>query len=395
VTVRDSVARPSFGLTATLTLVLASFVAIGLPLAEGIETTNPASVSASGAAVSWVHLSKAYPAPKARQFYGMEYDPKVGALVLFGGLDTFGNPIPGTWEFANGTWTKLHLSVSPAPRSDEGLVYDPARGGLILFGGVGAHGPLNDTWLFTASGWHQLHPVLSPPPTGASSMAYDAADGYILMTYALRGQSTIAEAWTFNATTWTNISAHVGTPPPNVWFDTAYDSASGDVLFYGGSRGCGNPSQGIGLTWTFGHGKFRNVTAGQPLTPENTMPSLAMAYDPTLKGVVMFSGYTIHCVATNTTYLFLDGHWTNLTKTVSHSPPPRWNARLASLPKLGLVLFSGNEAPIGGTNQLHTDTWVLEQHSTTHDTAQPLNVAPHDLAIVPRSVRDRSSQPSP
>jgi hypothetical protein len=305
----------------------------------------------------------------------MANDSALGSLVLFGGQNQNGLALGDTWEFNATGWYEPTLTLSPAPRWDVGLVYDPEVGGVLLFGG--AAGPsfanssesthFNDTWVFTAQGWHELFPLHSPPAAGGWSLIYDTADGYALLQFASNGATRINELWTFNGTDWSNITASVGTTPPNLWFDTAYDPVSQQAVLYLGSRGCYNPSEGLGLTWTYSHGVYTNVTGLQSVSPENQLPSLATNYDPQLGGVVMFSAYTLDCVATNTTYLFHDGHWGNITSEVGSSPLPRWNARLAYLPGVGDVLFSGNEAPVGGVTALGDDTWALE--SGGHDPA--------------------------
>jgi Galactose oxidase, central domain len=366
-------------LRVALVIVLTTFVVLlGSPRMAPLSSGGSFRATAVTSGVTWNRVLPAGGLPAARQFYAMTYDPNLGVLVLFGGEDTNNLPLGDTWEFHDGSWFRVNAAISPSPRYDVGLVYDPTLGGLLLFGGANGGSLLNDTWLFTSSGWQELFPPTSPPPTGASSLAYDSTDGYALLVYPLPASSYV-NVWTFSGTDWTNISASVGpVRPPDVWLDSSDDPASGEVLFYGGSQGCGIPSNGIGLTWTYAHGQFANVTGMQTLTPMNTMPSLAMAYDPTLSGVVMFSGYTINCEVTTTTYLYQAGHWANLTGVVGPPPPGRWNARLEFLPGFGDVLFSGNEAPSGGFNEFGDDTWVLGPVSTfavTNFTAVPSVIA--------------------
>jgi hypothetical protein len=348
--------------SATVAVALVFLIVVEIPVAGG---STPAGVGSHQ--VAWVHLIGASPAPKARQYYGMTYDPKIGALVLFGGLDTYGNVLGDTWEFKAGTWSHPHFSVSPTPRAYEGFAYDPALGGILLFGGQGTSGLLNDMWLFTASGWHELHPSVAPPPEGAEIMLYDTADQYILLIRVGQQVSPLPAVWTFARGKWSNITATVGPTPPAVWMDGSDNPAGGDVLLFGGSQGCGMPAAGVDLTWTYAHGRFTNVTGSQKIVPQSALPSLAMGYDPTLGGVVMFSGYTLDCQATHTTYLFRDGIWSNLTSVLGHSPPPRWNARLVYLPHTGAVLFSGNENRTGGSNDLDPDTWALTAEASQGD----------------------------
>jgi len=370
---------PLFGLTLVVGVVVLLALSISLPPATpsaALPARGPKLAAAASPA--WEQLFPGTGSPPVRQFATMAFDPKLGELVLFGGLGAGGQPLNDTWVFNETGWYQLPLTTAPAPRSNVGLVYDPTLQGLLLFGGNGGSGSFGDTWVFNASGWHELFPVHSPPAWESSQLVYDATDGYALFAYASLGAPRIDNVWTFNGTDWSNITSSVGVTPPNVWLDSSENPSGGNVVFYGGSFGCGNPAWGTDLTWTFSHGTYTNVTAAQSIAPANQLPALSMAYDPVLGGVVMFSGYTIGCVATNTTYLFQSGHWTDLTSVVGPSPPPRWNARLAYLPGVGDVLYSGNEAPMGGYDVLRPDAWVL---TTTPLAIGQFTVAPDMVAV--------------
>lgn len=334
---------------------------------KGASERSPVGVG-EAPVVQWSPTALGSEAPPARQFYGMTYDPDIGAIVMFGGEDAANNPLGDTWEFANGHWRSLSLAVSPSPRWAAGMAYDPALDGVFLFGGTNTTSLFDDSWLFNSTGWHELHLAYSPPPQAGSAMVYDSTDSYILLMYSRSGTSFV-NVWTFNDGTWTNITASVGVRPPPVWFGSADNPPGGDVVFYGGSQGCYNPASGTSLTWTYSGGAFTNVTSQQTVVPSNAIGSQAMTFDPTQGGVVMFSSYTIDCVAVNTTYLFREGQWSNLTPTVGPPPPARWDARLVYAPGYGDVLFSGNEAPVGGVNDFGQDTWVLNATSVTSPTS--------------------------
>jgi hypothetical protein len=330
---------------------------------------------AAGVTAAWSPTGLGGQTPSPRQFYMMAYDPGLRAIVLFGGESTYGEPLGDTWEFANGHWTALNIAVSPTPRWAAGMAYDLAWGGVFLFGGTDGGTLLNDSWVFNATGWHELSFPYSPPPQAGSEMAYDSTDGYVLLTYTSPGTSFV-NVWTFAGESWTNITARVSVRPPDVWSFSADDPEGSNVLYYGGSQGCRQPAAGTSLTWTYADGVFTNVTGQQTVTPWNGISTQAMAYDPILGGVVMFSSYTIDCVAVNATYLFQNGRWSNLTSSVGVQPPARWDARLVYLPGFGDVMFSGNEAPVGGFNEFGDDTWVLA-------TTVPPPTAPWTVATLP------------
>jgi hypothetical protein len=70
------------------------------------------------------------------------------------------------------------------------------------------------------------------------------------------------------------------------------------------------------------------------------------------------------------------------------APPGRWNARLTSVPGWGDLVFSGNEAPVGGVNDFGQDTWVL-----ANSTSLPVPIPPFPLHQIRRGLT--WSRPSP
>ena len=336
----------------------------------------PEQVSQATATVpvgQWTNLTgSAGTAPLPRYAYSMAYDPQLGGIVLFGGRNTNAQPMGDTWEFARGGWTNItaSLSVAPAPRAGAQLVYDPGLNALILFGGHYGTGAAvyNDTWEFDAGGWVELHPVVSPPVRTSVAMVYDSTDGYILL-WGLNVSSGPQSYWKFQGDIWTNITSTVTGSLPSLALYGADDPAAGAVLFYGGFSQCGG---GLGLTYTYSAGVFRNLTASQGSAPAAVAGSGAMAYVPTSEGVVLFSGYSATCELTDETWLFHGGSWVDLTSAVGAAPPGRWGAGLVYDPTLaGAVTFSGNENLFGGTNLLGQDTWAYEMPLKVNATATP------------------------
>jgi hypothetical protein len=98
------------------------------------------------------------------------------------------------------------------------------------------------------------------------------------------------------------------------------------VVFYGGFTGC---TGGLGLTYTYSGGVFRNLTSTETVFPAAVEGSTQITYDTASDGVVLFSGYSVTCAVTNQTWLFHNDTWTNLT---SVSGPPRRAAGTRDLP---------------------------------------------------------------
>lgn len=386
------VSRTSIGLGGVVVVaLLLTGLGVGAPPpTTHLSPARPGSASGIGQSVdtitttgNWVNLtSSAGTPPEARQDYGMAYDPVLNAVVLFGGINTFGDPLGDTWEYTTTGWHNLtsSLSASPPPRWGASMTYDPSLGALLLFGGqfaTGAANAYNDTWEFSASGWTELHPAESPPPEGVQ-LVYDAADGYAY-AWGVAGTSHVQNDWAFENGDWTNLTPSVTGAPPSIAFYAAYDPQMNYVLFYGGiSEFCAG-----GLTYSYSDGAFHNLTSTEVLSPAPIIGSGVLTYDPAADGVILFSGYNTACGITNATWEFRDGQWSNLTSLVGPAPAGRWDARLAYDPSVGgAVTFSGNENPVAGENDLGTDTWAYRVPLGVNATVSPtIGAAPLSVAF--------------
>ena len=121
------------------------------------------------------------PAPPARMAPGMTYDPSSQQVVLFGGGDNAGGYRNDTWEFHNGTWKNLSLTMAPTQRWAPKMCFDPATGSVLLFGGEANGVETNDTWVLDGSQWKHVHPATSPPLRSYPGMVYDNASGTMLL----------------------------------------------------------------------------------------------------------------------------------------------------------------------------------------------------------------------
>lgn len=264
----------------------------------------------------------------------MAYDAADAELVVFGGVGPSGYPLGDTWTYSRGAWTNV-TSFSPShppARSGAALAWDPSGQLLVLFGGVGFTGSLyNDTWTFHAGVWTNRTSSLSiaPPALLAPSLVTDSSDGLVLLTGGAGAEGPFGGTWTWKAGGWTNISSTAGAAPsPRLWSEASNDPADHGVLLFGG-------------------------------------------YD---ENVSYFSD----------TWLFHAGSWTNLTATLSSSPPPTIEgALLWEAPTQSLVLCQGSHVTGLGIPLLSPYVWVWEHGAWTNLTA-PLNGAPamRDLSSV-------------
>lgn len=130
------------------------------------------------------------------------YDAKDRYLVEFGGF-IYSSTGATTWNYSHRQWTEINTSRSPSFRELDSLVFDPKLGCLVLFGGVAGAGHstvVNDTWKFVGGNWTKLHPAQSPLTGLGPAVAYDTADGYLLLfggRSSWNGSDT-NETWVFS-----------------------------------------------------------------------------------------------------------------------------------------------------------------------------------------------------
>ena len=231
----------------------------------------------------WVLLNNgSQPSPSARQGPAMDYDPGLGAIVLFGG-DDHGSSMGDTWEWKPNAWTRLNnLTTAPPGRYDSSMAYDPGAGALVLFGGSACgYVACSDTWEFNGS-WKQVHTNTSPIARAWFGMTYDAPDGYLLLfggQGASGGFHGLNDTWQFNGSDWSKIYSRYA-PPKEQQVVLGYDPVGREVLDF---------PLGTRATWTFAHGHWTNRSAQLAVAPpDRGLP--AMASDPLDGYVLVFGG---------------------------------------------------------------------------------------------------------
>lgn len=121
--------------------------------------------------------------PPARLGAAMAYDAERGVCVLFGGqIDALaGGPaeLNDAWEWDGKAWRESDASGRPSARYDHAMAFDPRAGALVVYGGRSAGGWLADTWEFDGKAWR---PVADGGPLARSGhgMAYDELHGQML-----------------------------------------------------------------------------------------------------------------------------------------------------------------------------------------------------------------------
>jgi PKD repeat protein len=285
-------------------------------------------------------------------------------------------------------WTLVGSNIGPS-RGTPALAYDAADGYVLAFGGGGDVGAsYNDTWTYSAGTWTNITAKLTtaPGPREAANMVYDAAMGRILLFggYTNQGLSygnsyVVNDTWTYLNGTWTNITAAAGTAPPGTYTATmAYDAADQeDVLFGGGVTTASGIGAGLtSITWIFQNGTWTNITSSITTSPP-PRDQASMAYDARDGYVVLFGGkYGLGEL--NDTWKFVGNRWTQIAGPTSYgsyvgvpSPPDRRGGMLAFDTAADyLVLTEGENDSCFYGPCIASDTWAFFGGAWTDLTAQ-------------------------
>jgi hypothetical protein len=344
----------------------------------------------------WTEITT--PTPPERTYAAMAYDAYNGYVLLFGGHDGttfFGD----TWTFHGGIWKNISSTVGPAPsaRAFAAVTYygNASDGYVLLFGGNDSNPPqadggyFSDTWEFNGT-WAQLPsggvlcgganqpscaPGSAPTPRATGSMTYDPIDQYAVL---YGGGSTknisLDDTWTFSGGVWKNITSTSGLIPSRSYFSRYYtmmtfDAADGYVLLFGGVNGSDLASN---LTWGFVHGVWSDLTSSLSIKP--SPPARfggAMAFDGADGSTVLFGGLS-NVKANNSTqtpptlgdtWTYLDGDWTNIT------------------PQAYMVTFSESGLLKGMSWNVTTDDNVVSSNSVFVRFYLPSGTYPYTAAV--------------
>jgi hypothetical protein len=220
--------------------------------------------------------------PPPLNYASMVYDPTLGGLVLFGGFaGVSGQVLNETWLLTGTTWTELSPSTSPPARYAAQMAYDPATEQVVLFGGVTDFPEasfFDDTWTFNGTTWQEQSPVTSPSAGATGSMVYDSALGEVVFFGGTTPNGDVASAWAYNGSTWIEQSPGAS-PPARDGASMDYDPANNGLVLFGGQPSTSSSST-FDDTWA-----FHSVTA---LTQtSNTVYDVTqgqLAYDLALQG---------------------------------------------------------------------------------------------------------------
>ncbi|MCI4335918.1 MAG: PKD domain-containing protein [Thermoplasmata archaeon] len=247
----------------------------------------------------WRNVTDPARAPPARYGATMDYDANAGGILLFGGIGTSATFLNDTWLFQGCQWTNVdYLGPAPPARLFANMVFDPesATNGSVLFGGcigIGfSIGCFNDTWVWQpGAGWTELKNVTAPPVRGAAMMAYDPVDRYAVLYGGFgncpSGFCYYHDTWEFYSGTWWPLNAtSVAGPPARDSAVMTFDQALGGTLMFGGyNETMGTP---LGDTWLFHGGAWTQIS---PSSGPSIRYHATMSVDSSGVPPLLFGGY--------------------------------------------------------------------------------------------------------
>ncbi len=294
-----------------------------------------------GQTVNWVEPAE-QTSPSPRTLMGLAYFPPQEAMVLFGG-----SGLNDTWIW-RGAWQQLFPATSPSPRYTS-MVYDGASGNIMLFGGSYGSDYYNDTWTWDGINWTQQFPSVSPPPRVTGQMAYDPVIRRVVMFGGYGAGGYLGDTWVWDGTTWTEANPQLN-PAPREWAAMAYDNNSKTVILFGGTNDW--DSDASGDTWSW-NGRTWKVLS--PATAPSRRAAADMAFDPALNAVVLFGGALNAKWQTTAadTWTWNGTDWTQINPTTT--PYDRYNFGMAYDPAVkGMMMFGGFSS-----GPALNDTWFL------------------------------------
>ncbi|UCD45275.1 MAG: hypothetical protein JSV27_01890 [Candidatus Bathyarchaeota archaeon] len=117
---------------------------------------------------TWTKIDGATTLP-GRYWHNLAYDSDAGKMVVFGGSAGGDLIRDDTWLFDvfAGTWERLPIDEGPSARCNSAMAYDPVHKTIILFGGLEEFGepPLDDLWVMDTAkeAWLEILQETTPP----------------------------------------------------------------------------------------------------------------------------------------------------------------------------------------------------------------------------------------
>ncbi len=281
--------------------------------------------------------------PVLRQAPVLAYNPRVAAIVLFGGHFVEAGTTD-MWVWNGGGWIKQ--SYTPGgPDVVMAMGYDSARNQFLVFGYSWDGGQHRETWELSNQWLYHgsTGPLLFPEE-------YSFVGGNRLFMIGECSPTNCREIWEWSGAEWERLPPDEFRTPSGTWRSFCYDSDR-DAIVSPGIPAYGEYNGYISVdTWEWTDGAWRLAQTTGPLPRYGH----ALTYDPERAASVMFGGYSSGFLA-DTWY------WDGLTWGFMNvgGPSPRWLHTMAQDTGRGkTVLFGG----LGSHGQVaksrsRGDTW--------------------------------------
>lgn len=302
--------------------------------------------------------------PIALAIHHLAYQASSQQTLLYGG--TSGRGVSRTWQYEEGVdeegeevkkWVILVDPLSPGARTLFVFDGDPAGEGLWLFAGQTHDRLFSDLWLLRQGAWTSIEAEGDPLLCDKPAGAWDP-DRQKLVVYC-GNSSTIYE---FNGETWESFNP--GTrPDPRSWATMAYDPNLKKMVLFGGWTGFEYVSQ----TWTWDGVAWTQLEKRSEWPDARTLS--AMFYDPKVGRIIIFGGIGRAnpdqlVQRYNDQWSFDGARWHKMSPATL--PGPRYG------PQIGLDPLTGEFIMFGGKNgeEVYIDeTWAW--NGTTWRQIQP------------------------
>ncbi|MFV2014456.1 MAG: kelch repeat-containing protein [Candidatus Heimdallarchaeota archaeon] len=192
------------------------------------------------------------------------------------------------------SWNEISPANTPPGRDSNLLVYDPVADRVIMFGGwsdTSAVSYINNTWIFNPStqDWTNVTSMVSPGARGYIQGVYDSATNEVIFFGGINDTTTFGDIWGFSYTgyTWRNISTPVS-PTPRAYYGVDYSTRNNTLVMFGGSASIFSGSDIFNETWAYtSTAGWTNLTTSNQ--PEGRVAS-SLVYDEINDKFILFGG---------------------------------------------------------------------------------------------------------
>lgn len=195
-----------------------------------------------------------------------------------------------------------------------------------------------------------------PAAVSNAGMVWDSASGEVLLYGGMRdrGAHTDSILWAWNGTRWSAMGD--GAPGPRSGVILASDPGGNRVLLHGGQ----NRTAQFDDTWEWRSGRWRRISSSGPGPRHMT----AGVFDPVRNQLVLFGGYAVEQQTMLGDTWILDG--TTWRRSSAEGPPPRAGHVLGFDSASGMVILMGG-GDAQGTHFKDSWSWDGERWTRLGD----------------------------